>query len=45
MRTGRAATAMKANGKNFVVGKHELLPIPQTEIDLSSGVITQNPGY
>jgi len=45
VRTGRAATAMKANGKNFVVGKHELLPIPQTEIDLSSGVITQNPGY
>ena len=29
----------------FVVGKHELFPIPQTEIDRSSGVITQNPGY
>ncbi len=30
---------------NFVVGKHELFPIPQTEIDKSEGVLTQNPGY
>ena len=30
---------------NFVVGKHELFPIPQTEIDKSEGVITQNLGY
>lgn len=30
---------------NFVVGKHELFPIPQTEIDKSEGVIIQNPGY
>ena len=30
---------------NFVVGKHELFPIPQTEIDKSDGVLTQNPGY
>jgi starch-binding outer membrane protein, SusD/RagB family len=30
---------------NFIVGKHELFPIPQTEIDKSEGVITQNPGY
>ena len=22
-----------------------LLPIPQTQIDLSKGVLTQNPGY
>jgi len=29
----------------FVVGKHELYPIPQTEIDKSGGLITQNPGY
>lgn len=29
----------------FVEGKHELLPIPQSEIDLSQGVLTQNPGY
>lgn len=30
---------------NFIVGKHELFPIPQTEIDKSEGVLTQNPGY
>lgn len=29
----------------FVVGKHELFPIPQTEIDKSEGALTQNPGY
>ena len=30
---------------NFVVGRHELFPIPQSEIDKSEGVLTQNPGY
>lgn len=46
VRWGRAGTVMQAVGKtNFVVGKHELLPIPQTEIDLTSGRITQNPMY
>ncbi|HAQ20290.1 MAG TPA: RagB/SusD family nutrient uptake outer membrane protein [Prolixibacteraceae bacterium] len=30
---------------NFVTGKHELFPIPQTEIDKSEGILTQNPGY
>lgn len=30
---------------SFVVGKHELFPIPQTEIDKSEGLLTQNPGY
>ncbi|RKD88280.1 RagB/SusD family nutrient uptake outer membrane protein [Mangrovibacterium diazotrophicum] len=30
---------------NFEVGVSELMPIPQTEIDLSEGVLTQNPGY
>ena len=29
----------------FVVGKHELFPIPQSEIDKSEGVVTQNPNY
>ena len=45
VRTGRAASVMKAHGKNFVAGKHELFPIPQTEIALSAGNIAQNPGY
>lgn len=45
VRTGRAATVMQALGKNFVAGKHELFPIPQSEIDLSEGALTQNSGY
>ena len=29
----------------FKEGKNEVWPIPQSEIDLSAGVLTQNPGY
>ena len=39
VRTGQAAA--KISG--FVAGKHEVFPIPQTEIDVSN--LTQNPGY
>ncbi|MEY4351010.1 MAG: hypothetical protein RL078_1073, partial [Bacteroidota bacterium] len=28
-----------------VVGKHEVFPIPQVEIDLAGGTWSQNPGY
>ncbi|GAB4425944.1 MAG: RagB/SusD family nutrient uptake outer membrane protein [Bacteroidia bacterium] len=45
VRQGRAAEALTAAGKTFVSGKHELFPIPQTEIDLSGGTLVQNPGY
>lgn len=45
LRQDRAAEVMQALGKNFVVGKHELFPIPQTEIDLSGGLMSQNPMY
>ena len=45
VRTGRAEAAMLKNGKSFTKNKHELLPIPQAEIDLSSGTLLQNPGY
>ncbi|MDH3244684.1 MAG: RagB/SusD family nutrient uptake outer membrane protein [Saprospiraceae bacterium] len=45
LRTGRAESVMKSVGKNFQSGKHELLPIPQSEIDLSAGAVDQNPGY
>lgn len=45
VRQGRAAEIMKAAGKNFVAGKHELLPIPALQIELSGGKLTQNPGY
>lgn len=31
--------------KGWKAGKNEVWPIPQNEIDLSSGMLTQNPGY
>ncbi|HLX94063.1 MAG TPA: RagB/SusD family nutrient uptake outer membrane protein, partial [Puia sp.] len=46
VRQGRAAQLMIASGKtNFVAGVNELLPIPSTEIAVSGGSLTQNPGY
>ena len=46
LRTGRTAERMTAVGKtNFDANKHLLLPLPQTEIDVSGGVLEQNPGY
>lgn len=45
VRWGIAGPVLQAAGKNFAVGKHELLPIPQAQIDISKGVLTQNPGY
>jgi starch-binding outer membrane protein, SusD/RagB family len=44
-RWGRLEKVLQAAGKNFVNGKHELLPIPQTEVDLTGGKIRQNRGY
>ena len=43
VRTGRAAQVLGSLG--FVAGKHELLPIPQSEIDISQGSLTQNPNW
>jgi len=34
-----------SKGANFVEGRHELWPIPQSEIDRSNGVLSQNPNY
>jgi hypothetical protein len=34
-----------AFGDQFVIGKHEIFPIAETEIDVTEGLITQNPGY
>jgi hypothetical protein len=46
VRQGRAAEVMQASGKtNFVKGKHELLPVPNSQILLSGGSIDQNFGY
>jgi hypothetical protein len=43
VRTGRASTVLGPYG--FIPGKHEVLPIHQSEIDISQGSLTQNPGY
>lgn len=32
-------------GATFTAGKNEYFPIPQRQIDLSNGVLKQNPGY
>ena len=46
VRWGIAADVLHAAGKiNFQTGRDELLPIPQAQIDLSKGVLHQNPGY
>ena len=41
----KAEVAKSKQYLNFVKGVHELLPVPQVEIELSHGIITQNPGY
>ena len=41
VRTGGASEALVG----FQSGKHEVLPIPQQEIDLSQGALVQNAGY
>jgi hypothetical protein len=46
VRWGIAANVLHAAGKtNYTTGRDELLPIPQAQIDLSKGVLKQNPGY
>ena len=43
VRSGKAPAVLGPLG--FIQGKHELLPIPQTEIDISQGTLTQNPNW
>lgn len=43
VRTGRAVTELGDQG--FISNKNEVLPIPQTEIDISEGNLIQNQGY
>ncbi|MCP9749720.1 RagB/SusD family nutrient uptake outer membrane protein [Ferruginibacter sp. HRS2-29] len=43
IRQGRGPAVFGSKG--FVAGKSELMPIPQNEIDLSAGLLTQNPNY
>lgn len=45
VRQGRADIVLKAHGKNFVKGKNEVFPIPQSVIDNSKGLLKQNSGY
>lgn len=43
VRTGKATEVLGPLG--FEEGKHELLPIPQSEIDLSQGTLSQNDNW
>jgi hypothetical protein len=43
IRQGRAAALFGPRG--WTANKNEVWPVPQGEIDLSVGVLTQNPGY
>ncbi len=44
IRTGQAQEAMATDGKTFVVGKHELLPIPYSQL-VQTPSMEQNPGW
>jgi starch-binding outer membrane protein, SusD/RagB family len=43
VRTGRAPQILGPLG--FQAGRNEVFPVPQSQIDLSDGVLIQNPGY
>jgi hypothetical protein len=43
IRQGRGAEIF--GSRNWKAGKNEVWPLPQNEIDLSAGTLTQNPGY
>jgi hypothetical protein len=45
IRQGRGRAAAIFGPRGWKTGKNEVWPIPQNEIDLSAGVLTQNPGY
>jgi hypothetical protein len=44
VRTGQAEAAMRAAGKNFVVGTQELFPIPYNQL-IQTPAMVPNPGY
>lgn len=43
VRTGRASSVLSTIG--FKTGINELFPIPESQIQATNGVLTQNPGY
>ena len=45
VRWGIARDVLHAAGKTGYQEKHELLPLPQNEVDKSNGVLVQNPNY
>ncbi|MCK7557442.1 RagB/SusD family nutrient uptake outer membrane protein [Chitinophaga sedimenti] len=45
VRQGRAGVIMRAAGKAFQDGKHELFPIPEDQRELSGNRLGQNNGY
>lgn len=45
VRWGVARDVLHAAGKTNYQDKHALLPLPQTEVDKSNGVLKQNPNY
>lgn len=45
VRQGQAETVFNDLNINWTPNKHEVFPIPQAEIDISGGTLTQNPGY
>lgn len=45
VRWGIAKEVLHAAGKTKYEDKHALLPVPQSEIDKSNGVLVQNPNY
>lgn len=46
LRQGRASELLHAQGiTEYDESKHRYFPIPQSEIDNTEGVVTQNPGY
>jgi len=44
LRTGQAKSAMAADGKTFIEGKHELFPIPNDQL-IQTPEMTQNSGW
>lgn len=45
VRWGIAKDVLHAAGKTGYQDRHELLPLPQNEVDKSNGVLIQNPNY
>ncbi|WP_166925595.1 RagB/SusD family nutrient uptake outer membrane protein [Flavobacterium poyangense] len=45
VRTGQAKAAFDIDGKNFIVGRHELFPIPAAFLREAGNLSQQNPGY